>query len=68
MPKPRTAPSPKRCRHLIVVLGDQDFSVPATVLASSFARSRLVTLKGVDHFRTPEAFAFIDVVMETFAA
>lgn len=54
--------------EVIVVLGDQDFSVPATVLASSFARSRLVTLKGVDHFRTPEAFAFIDVVMETFAA
>jgi len=54
--------------EVIVVLGDQDFSAPATVLASSFATSRLVTLKGVDHFRTPEAFAFIDVVMETFAA
>jgi len=54
--------------EVIVVLGDQDFSAPATVLASSFAASRLVTLKGVDHFRTPEAFAFIDVVMETFAA
>ncbi len=54
--------------EVIVVLGDQDFSAPATVLASSFAKSRLVTLKGVDHFRTPEAFAFIDVVMETFAA
>jgi len=54
--------------EVIVVLGDQDFSAPATVLTSSFARSRLVTLKGVDHFRTPEAFAFIDVVMETFGA
>ena len=54
--------------EVIVVLGDQDFSAPATVLASSFAKSRLVTLRGVDHFRTPEAFAFIDVVMETFAA
>ncbi len=54
--------------EVIVVLGDQDFSAPATGLASSFAKSRLVTLKGVDHFRTPEAFAFIDVVMETFAA
>ena len=54
--------------EVIVVLGDQDFSAPAIVLASSFAKSRLVTLKGVDHFRTPEAFAFIDVVMETFAA
>ncbi len=54
--------------EVIVVLGDQDFSAPATVLASSFAKSRLVTLKAVDHFRTPEAFAFIDVVMETFAA
>lgn len=54
--------------EVIVVVGDQDFSAPATGLASSFAKSRLVTLKGVDHFRTPEAFAFIDVVMETFAA
>jgi pimeloyl-ACP methyl ester carboxylesterase len=54
--------------EVTVVLGDQDFSAPATVLASSFPRARFVTLKGVDHFRTPEAFAFIDVVMETFAA
>jgi pimeloyl-ACP methyl ester carboxylesterase len=49
-----------------IVLGDQDFSAPATTLAASFPRARLVTLKGIDHFRTPEAFSFIDVVMETF--
>jgi pimeloyl-ACP methyl ester carboxylesterase len=51
-----------------IVLGDQDFSAPATTLAASFPRARLVTLKGIDHFRTPEAFSFIDVVMETFTA
>jgi pimeloyl-ACP methyl ester carboxylesterase len=54
--------------EVTVVLGDEDFSAPADALAAAFERARLVTLKGVDHFRTPEAFEFIDVVMETFAA
>jgi pimeloyl-ACP methyl ester carboxylesterase len=54
--------------EVTVVLGDEDFSAPADALAAAFASGRLVTLKGVDHFRTPEAFEFIDVVMETFAA
>jgi hypothetical protein len=26
--------------------------------------ARLVTLKGVDHFATPESFAFIDATLE----
>jgi len=49
---------------VLVVLGDKDFSAPAERLVAAIAQARLVTLKGIDHFRTPEAFGFIDAVLE----
>ncbi len=52
---------------VIVALGDQDFSGPATRLSAALPNARLVTLKGIDHFRTPESFDFIDLVVNTFS-
>ncbi|MEY3575994.1 MAG: hypothetical protein RLZZ88_1137 [Actinomycetota bacterium] len=49
--------------EVLVIIGDNDFSQPAHQLAGAFHRSRLVTLHGVDHFRTPESFDFIDAVL-----
>ena len=49
-----------------MAIGDKDFSAPATRLAAAFPNGRLVTLKGVDHFRTPESMEFIDLVISTF--
>lgn len=49
--------------HVVVALGDKDFSRPADALAAAFARGRLVSLPGIDHFRTPESIDFIDLVM-----
>lgn len=51
--------------EVVVTVGEQDFSAPADRLAAAFASGRLVTLPKVDHFRTPESFEFIDLVMET---
>lgn len=49
--------------EMLIAIGDKDFSQPATQLAAAFPRARLVTLTGVDHFRTPESFDFIDAVL-----
>lgn len=49
--------------QVVVALGDKDFSRPAGALAAAFTHGRLVTLPGIDHFRTPESFEFIDLVM-----
>lgn len=46
--------------EILIVLGDKDFSGPADALLASFPHARLESLKGIDHFRTPEAFEFID--------
>lgn len=51
---------------VVITLGDKDFSAPATKLAAAFPNGRLVSLKGVDHFRTPESMEFIDLVLTTF--
>ena len=52
---------------VVVAIGDKDFSHPADALAAAFAQGRLVELPGIDHFRTPESFNFIDLVMSLFA-
>ncbi|MFZ9867273.1 MAG: alpha/beta fold hydrolase [Ilumatobacteraceae bacterium] len=52
---------------VIVALGDQDFSGPATRLSAALPNARLVTLKGIAHFRTPESLDFIDLVVNTFS-
>ena len=53
--------------EVLVALGDKDFSSPADRLAAELPRAKLVSLKGVDHFRTPESFDFIDAVLEFLA-
>jgi len=49
---------------VLVALGDKDFAGPADPLVDALPDARLVTLKGVDHFATPESFAFIDAALE----
>ena len=53
---------------VLVALGDRDFAAPGDRLAAAFPDGRLVTLRGVDHFGTPEAFAFIDAALEFLGA
>lgn len=67
--RPRSAPLSANDLHgvdnsVLLVLGDKDFSAPATQLAAALPNARLLSLSGVDHFRTPESFGFIDGVLE----
>jgi pimeloyl-ACP methyl ester carboxylesterase len=48
----------------LVVIGDRDFAGPGDPLAAAIPGSKLVTLRNVDHFATPEAFGFIDAALE----
>jgi pimeloyl-ACP methyl ester carboxylesterase len=48
----------------LVVIGDRDFAGPGEPLAQALPDARLVTLRNVDHFATPEAFGFIDAALE----
>lgn len=48
----------------LVAIGDLDFAGPGDRLAAALANARLATLRKVDHFATPEAFAFIDAALE----
>jgi pimeloyl-ACP methyl ester carboxylesterase len=52
---------------VLVVVGDRDFNHPAGELASALPNSRLVTLRGVDHFATPADYRAMDAVL-TFLA
>jgi pimeloyl-ACP methyl ester carboxylesterase len=68
--RPRQAPIMREhvarvTNPVVIVLGDQDFSAPADALVAAFPNARLQLLPGIDHFRTPDAFGFIDVVLET---
>jgi pimeloyl-ACP methyl ester carboxylesterase len=47
----------------LVVIGDRDFAGPGDPLAEALPDARLVTLRNVDHFATPESFGFIDAVL-----
>jgi pimeloyl-ACP methyl ester carboxylesterase len=49
---------------VLVVVGDQDFVYPADELAAAFPDGRCQTLRGVDHFATPESFGFFDATLE----
>ena len=55
-------------RPVLVALGDRDFAGPADPLVDALPDARLVTLRGVDHFATPKAFAFIDAALEFLGA
>ncbi|HQZ32997.1 MAG TPA: alpha/beta fold hydrolase [Ilumatobacteraceae bacterium] len=48
----------------LVAIGDKDFAGPGEPLAEALPNATLKTLRGVDHFATPEAFAFIDAALE----
>ena len=49
---------------VLVVLGDRDFAGPADQLVDALPDARLVSLRNVDHFATPESFGFIDATLE----
>ena len=53
----------KVTNRVLVVLGDKDFSAPADKLVAALPNATLLSLKGIDHFRTPESFEFIDAVL-----
>jgi pimeloyl-ACP methyl ester carboxylesterase len=48
---------------VLVVLGDRDFAAPGDRLVAALPDARLVSLRNVDHFATPESFAFIDAML-----
>ena len=48
---------------VLVVLGDRDFAAPGDRLVAALPEARLVSLRNVDHFATPESFAFIDAML-----
>lgn len=48
----------------LIAIGDLDFAGPGDRLAAALPNSKLVTLRKVDHFATPEAFGFIDAALE----
>lgn len=64
--------TPEDCARVtcpvLVVVGDHDFVHPADELAAAFPDGRLVTLRGVDHFATPESFGFFDAALEFLGA
>jgi pimeloyl-ACP methyl ester carboxylesterase len=48
----------------LIAIGDLDFAAPADRLAKALPNAQLVCLKKVDHFATPQSFAFIDAALE----
>lgn len=53
--------------EVLVVIGEKDFTFPASQLASSFPNGRLVVLKNTDHFSTTDSFSFIDQILDFMA-
>lgn len=53
---------------VLVVIGDKDFAGPGEPLADALPSARLLTLRNVDHFATPEAFGLWDAVLDFFDA
>lgn len=49
---------------VLIAIGDKDFAGPGDPLAEALPNSTLKVLRNVDHFATPEAFAFIDAALE----
>jgi pimeloyl-ACP methyl ester carboxylesterase len=49
---------------VLVVVGDNDFVLPADRLVTALPDATLCTLRRTDHFATPESFAFIDAALE----
>jgi pimeloyl-ACP methyl ester carboxylesterase len=53
--------------EVLVVVGDKDFTAPATALAAAFPNGKLVVLRNTDHFATTESFSFIDSLLDFLA-
>lgn len=53
---------------VLVVIGDRDFAGPADPLVEALPNGRLVVLRNIDHFATPESFGFIDATLEFLGA
>lgn len=53
---------------VLVAIGDKDFAGPGDPLAEKLPNATLTVLRNVDHFATPEAFAFIDAALEFIGA
>ena len=53
---------------VLVVLGDRDFAGPAEPLIDALPDARLVTVPGVDHFRSASDFHTIDATLEFLEA
>jgi len=49
---------------VLVAIGDKDFAGPGQPLADAMPNATLAVLRNVDHFATPEAFAFMDAALE----
>ncbi len=52
----------------LVVIGDKDFAGPGEPLAEALPNGTLLTLKGVDHFGLPKAFAFLEKGLDHLGA
>ena len=48
----------------LVIIGDKDFAGPPEPLVEALPNATLVTLRDVDHFRTPSEFGCIDAALE----
>jgi pimeloyl-ACP methyl ester carboxylesterase len=48
----------------LIAIGDKDFAFPSEKLASSLPSSTLKILPRTDHFATPNAFSFIDALVQ----
>ncbi|MFT7598172.1 MAG: pimeloyl-ACP methyl ester carboxylesterase [Acidimicrobiales bacterium] len=52
----------------LVIIGDKDFAGPGEPLAEAIPDAQLVTLKGIDHFGLPKAFAFVEQGLDHLGA
>lgn len=52
----------------LVVIGEHDFAGPGDPLAAALPNADLKVLRKVDHFATPESFAFIDAALDFVGA
>jgi pimeloyl-ACP methyl ester carboxylesterase len=49
---------------VLVVVGENDFVLPADRLVDALPDARFVSVRRTDHFATPESFGFIDATLE----
>jgi pimeloyl-ACP methyl ester carboxylesterase len=49
---------------VLVVVGENDFVLPADRLIEALPHAKFVSVRRTDHFATPESFGFIDATLE----